>query len=206
MRVSICAVLMAILGVTFPVKAEDAFHQPLIQEIQALHEKSEKGDKQATRELVERLEGLHKEKPTNSLIQAYLGSAYTLASRDAFPGPKKMEHLKVGLKTMDKAVESDPENIPTRFIRAVNNYNLPTFINRRDNAREDFEILLSQIKKKPDQLNPLTNQAIYYYAGLSFKQLSRKDEARSAWEDGLRLDQQSDIGLKIADEFKKIRK
>jgi tetratricopeptide (TPR) repeat protein len=152
------------------------------------------------------LEGLHKEKPTNSLIQAYLGSAYTLASRDAFPGPKKMEHLKVGLKTMDKAVESDPENIPTRFIRAVNNYNLPTFINRRDNAREDFEILLSQIKKKPDQLNPLTNQAIYYYAGLSFKQLSRKDEARSAWEDGLRLDQQSDIGLKIADELKKIRK
>lgn len=204
MRAPICATLgMILLGVASAFAA-DAFHEPLIQEIQALHEKSEKGDKQATRELIEKLEALHKEKPDNHLIFAYLGSAYTLASRDAFPGPQKLEYLKNGLKTMDLAVEADPTHIPTRFIRAVNNFNLPAFINRRDNARADFEILVNQIKDPAVELDPPTRQAIYYFAGLSFKQLRRKEEARTAWQAGLNLNLNTEITAKITDELKRL--
>ncbi|MDX6767397.1 MAG: hypothetical protein SFU85_11470 [Candidatus Methylacidiphilales bacterium] len=191
-------------GVLPSAWAADAFHEPQIQEIQALHQKSEGGDKKATRDLVEMLETLHQQQPDNRLIQAYLGSAYTLASRDAFPGPGKLDYLRNGLKTMDAAVDADPQNIPVRFIRAVNNFNLPVFINRRDNARADFEVLLAQIKERPDELEATTREAICFFAGLSFKQLGRKQDARATWQSGLDLGLNSDITLRISEEIKKL--
>jgi hypothetical protein len=183
----------------------DPFLCPQIQEIQSLHTQAEAGDKATTKALVSRLEALCAEAPDNHLLLAYLGSAYTLASRDALPGPKKLEYLKTGLKTMDQAVEADPQAVAPRFIRAVNNFHLPAFINRRDNARADFEVLLGQMEQPGLTLDPATRQAIHYYAGLAFKQLRRKDEARSAWQKGWDLDHHSELATKIAAELKKLK-
>jgi len=185
--------------------ASDPFDSPLIQEIQALHTVAESGDKDATKNLVSRLETLSAAHPADQLIRAYLGSAYTLASRDAMPGPKKFEYLKTGLKTMDAAVDADPTAVAPRFIRAVNNFHLPAFIHRRDNARADFETLLSQIDSGATQLNPATCQAIHYYAGLAFKQLRRPSEARDAWQRGLQFDLTSVLAEKINAELKKLK-
>jgi hypothetical protein len=182
----------------------DPFHTPQIQEIQKLHAQAEAGDKSSTKALISRLETLCAESPDNQLLRAYLGSAYTLASRDAFPGPKKLQYLKDGLKIMDQAVEADPQAIGPRFIRAVNNFHLPAFINRRDNARADFEILLGQVEQPGITLHPATSQAIHYYAGLAFKQLHRKYEARSALQKAWELDRHSELAAKIAAELKKL--
>lgn len=183
----------------------DPFQSPQIREIMAQHDKAVGGDKDATRALVTKLETLTQLEPQNHLLLAYLGSAYTLASRDAFPGPKKLEYLKTGLKTMDKAVEANPRDIAPRFIRAVNNFQLPAFVNRRDNARADFEVLLTQIHEPGVVVDPLTRQAIHYFAGMAFKQLNRKDEARLAWQKGWDLDHHSELATKIAAELKKLR-
>jgi hypothetical protein len=188
-----------------PAQAADPFQDPLILEIQQLHDKSaEGGDKAATTELVEKLEKLTAAHPDNCLLLAYLGSAYTLACRDAFPGPSKLAYLKKGLKTMDDAVGKAPNDPAVRFIRAVNNYNLPAIINRRDNARNDFELLVGQIDKDPSLLAARTRQAIYYYAGLSFRDTRHLPEAKKAWEAGLALDDKSDLAAKIAKELKKL--
>lgn len=214
MRTRIVSCLFGLLALLSPSSAAekpvqpDPFHHPLIQQIQDLHQKSEQGDKNATKELITLIETsrpAHAGTPLDPLLQAYLGSAFTLASRDAMPGPKKFEYLKSGLKTMDEAVEADPSAIAPRFIRAVNNFHLPAFINRRDNARTDFEILLTQINQPDVTLDPLTRQAIHYYAGLAFKQLNRKEEARAAWQKGWDLDHHSELAAKIASELRKLR-
>ena len=50
------------------------------------------------------------DQPTNFLLQAYLGSVYTLDSRDAWPGPGKLTYLKNGGKWLDGAVAEAPDN------------------------------------------------------------------------------------------------
>jgi hypothetical protein len=68
---------------------------------------------------------------------------------------------------MDQAVKMDPQNPAPRFIRAMNNFHLPAIINRRDNARADFEVLLKQIEDPHTsyRLRVQTREVIYYLPG-----------------------------------------
>src|SRR5471032_3308405 len=92
----------------------DPFSDPLIKQIQARQEKAVKGDTKETKALTADLEKWTKEQPTNYLLQAYLGSVYTLDSRDAWPGPGKLTYLRNGGKFMDGAVAADPNNPAVR--------------------------------------------------------------------------------------------
>lgn len=185
-------------------KDPQSFEHPVIVEIQDLHTKSEKGDKASTLQLITRLEALTAAHPENQLYKVYLGSAYTLRSRDIGFGPSALTFLKKGLKTMDEAVEAAPEKATVRFIRAINNFNLPVFVNRRDNARADFEILVKKMKGNPENLSPVTQQAIYYFAGVAFLQLRRKEEAKKCLTQGADLNADPGLSAKIAKEMKKL--
>jgi tetratricopeptide (TPR) repeat protein len=186
----------------------DPFSDPLIKQIQARHEKAVNGDTKETKSLTTDLEKLTKEQPDNHLLQAYLGSVYTLDSRDAWPGPGKLTYLKNGGKELDAAVAADPDNPAVRFIRAIDYYELPTFFGKRPTARDDFQILVKQVEgvvQTPFELNVDTQQAIYYYAGLCYKQLSQLPDAKDAWERGLKLNPTSPLGVKIAAELKNLK-
>jgi hypothetical protein len=180
-----------------------SFEHPVIVEIQKLHAQSEKGDKAVTLALIAKLEALTLAHPENQLYKAYLGSAYTLRSRDIGFGPSALTFLKKGLKTMDEAVNSAPDKATVRFIRAINNFSLPVFVNRRDNAREDFEILVKKLHGNPENLSPITQQAIYYYSGIAFLQLRRKEDAKKSFIQGAALHADPDLNTKIALELKK---
>jgi hypothetical protein len=182
----------------------DPFSDPLIKQVQARHEKAVNGDTKETKALTADLEKWTQEQPTNYLLQAYLGSVYTLDSRDAWPGPSKLTYLKKGGQWLDGAVASAPDNPAVRFVRAIDYYELPFFFGKGKTARDDFQILLKQVDgetKTPYVLNTETQQAIYYYAGLSFKQLSQLPEAKSAWERGIKLDPKSALATKIKAEL-----
>ncbi len=185
-------------------RVSDPFLNENVIAIQQLHDQSVAGDKEKTDKLIGVLQALIEQEPENQLYHVYLGSAYTLKSRDVFPGPSKLRFLKDGLKGMDAAVKKDPQNCSVRFIRAVNNYHLPTFINRRDDARKDFEILLKQINADPGKLNSRTIQAIHYFAGLAYKQTKRKNEARTTWQAGLALQADANLSEKISKELAKL--
>ena len=186
----------------------DPFSDPLIKQVEARHEKAVNGDTAETKKLTTDLEKWTKEQPNNHLLQVYLGSVYTLDSRDAWPGPGKLTYLKNGGKEMDAAVDADPDNPAVRFVRAINYYSLPTFFGKRQTARDDFQILVKQVEgviQTPYVLSVETQQAIYYYAGLCYKQLSQTPQAKDAWGRGLKLNPTSPLGLKIQNELKNTR-
>ena len=186
----------------------DPFSDPLIKQVQVRHEKAVKGDTKETKALTTDLEKWTREQPNNYLLQAYLGSVYTLDSRDAWPGPGKLTYLKNGGKLMDDAVAAAPDNPAVRFVRAIDYYELPFFFGKGKTARDDFQILLKQVDgevKTPYVLNTETQQAIYYYAGLSFIKLSQPSDAKSAWTRGIALNPNTDLANKMSTELGKLK-
>ncbi len=186
----------------------DPFDDPLIKQVEVRHEKAVNGDAKETKALTADLEKWTQEQPTNYLLQAYLGSVYTLDSRDAWPGPGKLTYLRNGGRWLDGAVASAPDNPAVRFIRAIDYYELPFFFGKGKTARDDFQILLKQIDgetKTPYVLNVETRQAIYLYAGKSFYQLSEYPQAKDAWLRGYKLAPTSALGQKIGNELMKLK-
>ena len=116
----------------------DPFSDPLIQQIQVRQEKAVNGDTKETKALTADLEKWTQEQPANYLLMAYLGSVYTLDSRDAWPGPGKLTYLRNGGKLMDAAVAAAPDNPAVRFVRAIDYYELPFFFGKGKTARDDF--------------------------------------------------------------------
>jgi hypothetical protein len=184
---------------TAPVS--ETYSHPLLNQIYGMHSLAESGNEDATRRLVAWLEELTAEQPENGILLVYLGSAYTLASRDAFIGPGKLRYLMSGRDCMDRAVALRPEDPNVRFIRGINNYHLPTIFNRRSIARDDFRKLVDQLSQNPKCLDSLTSQAIYYYAGLCFAQLEEEKNARSSWQKGLDLKISGPLTAKITQEL-----
>ncbi len=182
----------------------DPFATPTVREIQQRLNKGVDGDAQAVKDLVVYLKKLIKEDPKNQLYVAYLGSAYSLRSRDAWI-TKKMEYLKAAEATMNKAVAADPKNAAVRFVRAINLYHLPSIFGLRDEARADFEKLLGQLEgPNPPNFNTKTRQAIYFYAGQSFYQTDRPKEARQAWQKGAQLDPSTKLGAQMKKKLKSV--
>jgi tetratricopeptide (TPR) repeat protein len=189
-----------------PSLRPDPFSDPLIQQVEARHRRAVAGDAQETKKLTADLEQWTKQQPDNHLLQAYLGSTYTLDSRDAWPGPGKLTYLRNGGQLLDAAVLADPLNPAVRFVRAIDYFELPAIFGKRQVARDDFQILLHQIDGKGKALYALnadTIQAIYYYAGQALRQEGKKPEAREAWQRGLKLNPTSDLGVKIGAELAK---
>jgi hypothetical protein len=187
-----------------PPLAQDPFSDPLIRQVVARDRKAVAGDAQETKKLTADLEKWTKEQPQNHLLQAYLGSVYTLDSRDAWPGPGKLTYLRNGGQLLDAAVSADPANPAVRFVRAIDYFELPAIFGKRQIARDDFELLVKQVDgevKTPYVLNTETAQAIYYYAGLSLRQERQLAQAKTVWQQGLKLDPSSTLGQKIRAEL-----
>lgn len=181
----------------------DAFSGPGIAEIVRLHDAAIDGDKAQVLEAEERIRAFLAGHPSERLARAYLGSLLTIKAGKAFPGPSKLGYLKEGLKMLDAVVEEAPDDVAARFVRAMNNYNLPAFIRRRDNARADFKVLLKQVGD-PGQRSRLGDrvvQAICYYAGMALRAERERGEALDAWRTGLALGRETEMGQKIAKEL-----
>ena len=207
MKSSPLILLVLLLATTTPTQASsvapvsETYSHPLLKQIYEMHSLAEAGNEDATRRLVAWLEELTAEQPENGILLVYLGSAYTLASRDAFIGPGKLRYLMSGRDCMDRAVALRPDDPNVRFIRGINNYHLPTLFNRRSIARDDFRKLVDQLSKTPECLDALTSQAIYYYAGLCFSQLEEEQNARNSWQKGLDLKISGPLTAKITQEL-----
>src|SRR4051812_22062684 len=80
------------------------------KEIQELYQRGLRGDANAVNQCIAKLEGVSQREPSNQLARVYLGSAYTLRSRDLAIGPKKLGALKRGLAVMDEAVAAAPND------------------------------------------------------------------------------------------------
>ena len=121
------------------------------KEIQELYRRGLGGDKDAVNQCIERLETVLAADPKNQLARVYLGSSYTLRSRDLGFGPRKLQALHRGLALMDEAVLAAPEMPKLRLVRALTTSSLPVFLGHRAETRKDFQLLVQTARSSPDK-------------------------------------------------------
>jgi hypothetical protein len=73
------------------------------QRIAALYARGLAGDKQAVNDCITALESRLAQAPNDQLASVYLGSSWTLRSRDLPIGPGKLSAVRKGIALMDEA-------------------------------------------------------------------------------------------------------
>ena len=150
-----------------------------------LYQRGLAGDKNAVVECIAALESILKSEPGNQLARVYLGSAYTLRSRDLGFGPKKLSTLTKGVSLMDEAVNAAPDNARVRLVRALTSESLPFFLGRHKAARDEFYALVEIVHRDPSRLSGNDQQLLYLNAGLVAKGDGDKQMAAKFWRLGL---------------------
>ena len=136
---------------------------------------------------IARLEKLLAVRPNDQIVRVYLGSAYTLRSRDLSIGPAKLSALRKGITLMDEAAAAAPEDASVQLTRAVTNEALPTFLGRRKVARQQLDQLVALVEKNPAKLTPADQQLLYLNAGEAAKRAGDMTRARELWQRGAAL-------------------
>jgi hypothetical protein len=142
------------------------------------------GDRQAVIDCIAKLEQVLAATPDNQLGRVYLGSAYTLRSRDLGFGKAKLDALRKGIALMDAAAAAAPGNASVQLTRAVTNEALPAFLGRRSVARQQLDELLLQVEKNPEKLKPADRQLLYLNAGEAAKHAGNTTRAAELWRRG----------------------
>lgn len=137
---------------------------PEQSEIQQLYARGLRGDKGAVEQCITKLEEAVREQPKNQLARVYLGSAYTLRSRDLGFGPKKLQVLRQGVAVMDEAVAASPDDPKVRLARALTTSALPAILGYRASSKKDFEWLAQVAQREPDRFSENDLAAIREHA------------------------------------------
>jgi hypothetical protein len=125
--------------------------------------------------------------PDDQLARVYLGSAWTLRSRDLSISPGKLSALRKGIALMDEAAAAAPNDAKVLLLRAVTEEALPVFLGRRKAAREQLNELVALLEKDPLKLSPADQQLLYLNAGEAAQRAGEKARARALWERGLAI-------------------
>lgn len=163
-----------------------------------LHDRGVEGDKEAVKEAIRHLEGMLAADSSNQLARVYLGSAFTLLSRDLPPGSEKLSKLIQGGRLMDEAVAAAPYDVRVRFVRAVNYYHLPSVFGKKKIARAELLALNNMIDTSSQKLGPVEKQGVRYYAALALHDEGRKAEAIDALRAAHAIAPQSPLASTIA--------
>ncbi|MEO5717447.1 MAG: hypothetical protein ABIR29_02620 [Chthoniobacterales bacterium] len=166
--------------------------------ISALYARSLAGDRVAVTECIAALEKILVARPNDQLARVYLGSTYTLLSRDLPIGPAKLSALRKGLALMDEAATAAPEDANVQLNRAVTNQAMPAFLGRRKFAREQLDRLVLQIEKDRAALAPADRQLLYLNAGEAASRAGEKTRALSLWQRGAALQADPRLTKEIA--------
>ena len=165
--------------------------------IAALYARGLAGDQQAVQDCIAALEKRLAAKPEDQLARVYLGSAYTLRSRDLGFGKAKLDTLRKGIALMDEAAGAAPDNAHVALTRAVTNEALPVFLGRRKVARRQLEDLVALVEKNPAKLPPADQQLLYLNAGEAALQTGDKTRAQELWQRGLTISADTKLRAEI---------
>jgi hypothetical protein len=177
LRSSICLFVAA-----FAIAGASAAATPLEKEIADLYRRGLQGDKAAVEQCIAKLEATLQTQPANELARVYLGSAYTLRSRDLGFGPKKLQVLRQGVAVMDEAVAAAPGDPKVRLARALTTSALPTILGYRGASRKDFDLLAATAEREPAKFDEGDLQIIFYNAGNAAKENGDRARATALWQ------------------------
>ncbi len=84
---------------------------------------------------------LEKTKNNSATHLAYLGALQTIWANHVFSPISKLNTFKGGKKNIEKAIETEPNNLELRFIRLSIQKNAPGFLGYKSNLKEDTEFI-----------------------------------------------------------------
>jgi hypothetical protein len=176
--------LLALLfvGAIWPAAVSTA--APSANPAAGLYARGLAGDQQAVLDCIAELEKVLAVQPNDQVARVYLGSAYTLRSRDLGLGKAKLDALRKGIALMDEAAAAVPADARVQLTRAVTNEALPLFLGRRKIARAQLEELLAMVEKDPAKLKPADQQLLYLNAGEAARRAGDKARAAELWRRG----------------------
>jgi tetratricopeptide (TPR) repeat protein len=178
---------VALLGAALVAPGALLHATPADSAIAELYERGLRGNEQAVVDCISALEAKLAVQPNDQLARVYLGSAWTLRSRDLAIGPGKLSALRKGLTLMDAAAAAAPDNAEVLLLRAVTNEALPVFLGQRKVARAQLDELLDRLEKGSAKLKPADQQLLYLNAGEAAKRAGDKERARELWRRGAAL-------------------
>lgn len=174
---------------------------PVEKEIAELYRKALSGDKAAVEQCIAKLDDALKSEPANQLARVYLGSAYTLRSRDLGFGPKKLQVLKQGVAVMNDAVAAAPNEPKVRLARALTTSALPGILGYKAETRKDFEELTAMAQRTPEKFEEGDLQIVFYNAGLAARENRQRDRAIELWKEAQRHRADEALAKKIEAEL-----
>ena len=92
--------------------------------------------------------GLKARKSTEPIILAYFGSAQAIRARHAINPYNKLTYLKSGLKTLETAVSSSPQDLEIRFLRFSLEHYIPSFLGFSKHLETDREKIVELAKQR----------------------------------------------------------
>jgi hypothetical protein len=146
------------------------------------------GDKAAVNDCITALEARLARAPEDQLARVYLGSSWTLRSRDLPIGRSKLSALRKGIALMDEAAAAAPDNAKVLLLRAVTNEALPGFLGRGREARQQLEALVALIEPNPERLSAADCQLLYLNAGQAAQRAGEPNRAKELWQRGLTIE------------------
>jgi tetratricopeptide (TPR) repeat protein len=161
-----------------------AYHNLAVQKVHGASEKSERY-----------LTVYRTQYPTDNIALAFLGSAVTMAARDSWNFLTKLSEVNRGLNLLDQAISQDPDNIIIRLIRGHNALNLPSFLNRKHIAKQDFLAAEKLVSTGKITLDPDTEANIYYQLGIISKLEQQTTLAKSYFAKAIALSPSTTAGL-----------
>ncbi len=178
-------------GIAAPAPGEEAIAQ--------LYARGLAGDSEAVQACIVGLETRLAAQPGDQLARVYLGSAYTLRSRD-LPvfGLAKLRALRHGMALMDEAAQAAPNEARVALLRAVTYEAFPAILGRREVAREALERLVAAVEKEPGKLPPRDRQLLYLNAGEAAQRAGDAARARVLWRRGALLSSDPKLAREIA--------
>jgi len=178
---------VALLGTALVAPGAPLHATPADPAIADLYGRGLRGNKQAVVDCISALESKLAIQPYDQLARVYLGSAWTLRSRDLPIGPGKLSALRKGLALMDEAATAAPNNADVLLLRAVTNEALPVFLGQRKVARAQLDELLERLEKGSAKLKPADQQLLYLNAGEAAKRAGDNERALALWQRGAAL-------------------
>jgi hypothetical protein len=178
---------VALLGIAFVASGALLHAVSTDPAIAHLYARGLRGDEQAVVDCISALEARLAVQPNDQLARVYLGSAWTLRSRDLPIGPGKLSALRKGITLMDEAAGAAPNNGDVLLLRAVTNEALPVFLGRRKVARTQLDELLGRLENGSVNLKPTDQQLLFLNAGEAAKRAGDKERARGLWRRGAAL-------------------
>jgi tetratricopeptide (TPR) repeat protein len=160
----------------------DKASKQLFNEAIQLHDTGADGDKEAVVKAYNILQKLHQLHPDNQLVEAYYGSTLALLGRDAIDPLERFSKATKGLKILDRIVNSAPDNVRARILRAYVSYRVPEeFFHRTATAIGDFQELVRLYEEDNSLLSQKTYWQILYNLGVAYQRSGDNDAAQKVW-------------------------